>query len=348
MSRHYALSPSASSRWLNCPGSLTLGGEKSGNRYADEGTDAHRLAELALKNGQVVEDPHVLTYVDECRAIQRRGKLCSTDVEITLVSDTVDGLGGTLDFLCVYLEDGEAVAHLADLKYGQGVPVYAEGNSQLMTYAALVDEHFVGQIDRYRLTIVQPRCVDNDDVQTVDVSRDEVEAHRDRIIGVVGADHRCVGAWCRWCPGAAGCPEMREHTLKCAREEFDLADVGQLVELMNVAPAVKSFLDKIPGEVLKHLKRGSKVPGFKAIQSLSNRRWRGDADEICQVLGVDIDVVTERKLVTPAQAEKRGVSKETVSTITYREELGIKVVPEKSRGEAIDFSLSEFEDISNG
>lgn len=53
MSHHSILSPSGSSRWLNCPGSvaLTLHIPDDGSDAADEGTDAHELAALCLTIG---------------------------------------------------------------------------------------------------------------------------------------------------------------------------------------------------------------------------------------------------------------------------------------------------------
>ena len=49
--KHAVLSASSSERWLNCPPSARLceNYEDRGSDYAAEGTDAHALCELRLK-----------------------------------------------------------------------------------------------------------------------------------------------------------------------------------------------------------------------------------------------------------------------------------------------------------
>ena len=53
MSFHAKLSPSASHRWMNCPGSVKLIGDESSttNQAAMLGTAAHKLIEIMITNG---------------------------------------------------------------------------------------------------------------------------------------------------------------------------------------------------------------------------------------------------------------------------------------------------------
>jgi hypothetical protein len=59
--KHALLSPSSASRWLNCPPSARLceHREDKGSKYAEEGMQAHSLAEYKLRKylGQRIRDP---------------------------------------------------------------------------------------------------------------------------------------------------------------------------------------------------------------------------------------------------------------------------------------------------
>jgi hypothetical protein len=54
MSDHAKLSPSGAHRWIECPGSvrMTAGLPRKSSPYAAEGTAAHQLAEMCLRNGK--------------------------------------------------------------------------------------------------------------------------------------------------------------------------------------------------------------------------------------------------------------------------------------------------------
>ena len=48
---HAELGASKADQWMNCPGSIVLskGAERKSSTYADEGTAAHKLLQLALE-----------------------------------------------------------------------------------------------------------------------------------------------------------------------------------------------------------------------------------------------------------------------------------------------------------
>lgn len=157
---HAVLSPSSSKRWMTCPGSVVLTADmpNTSSSYADEGTTAHWIAEQILRGtiaesdavGKKCPDTGMEVSADMLRDVMRY---------VTHVRDIVASTGGTL-----YLEQklvigqwtGEAGAKgtadavivagdeliVVDLKFGRGVSVGAEENTQLMLYA-------LGALDKF-------------------------------------------------------------------------------------------------------------------------------------------------------------------------------------------------------
>lgn len=359
-SKHYHLSPSASDRWLACPGSLAMseGIPRKGNEYTDEGERAHGIGESLLR-GNLVDATasremieNVLVYVRFVEEL-RKNELIEEQIEFTQQCEDIEGLGGTADYFCLFEEDGSIVMHFVDLKYGVGVTVDPENNTQLLSYAVIVESHYPGMIDRVRLTIVQPRAIDGDTVKTWECGIDEVHAHRKRILDSIGKEDVVPGDHCRWCPAAVKCPALREQTQLIAETEFSSIqggkDVEALLRIFEMGPAVKALIENVHDELLTLMRKGKHVPGYKVVRSLSHRRWVGSDEEVLRRLAnrrVGKKIVTENRLKSPSQVEKL-VGKEKIEGLTYREERGQKVVPISAKGEPIDFSQTEFTPIEN-
>lgn len=157
---HAKLSASASHRWLACTPSVTLEKDfpNKSSVYASEGTLAHELGEISLKRNlkQITEaqfkkklkpimtnelwtadmPDYVDTYVSTCMEKVSEAlvidKMAEFRVEQRLdFGEWVPDGFGTGDF--VIISDGRV--EICDLKYGKGVPVSAENNSQMMLYA---------------------------------------------------------------------------------------------------------------------------------------------------------------------------------------------------------------------
>lgn len=202
---HAILSPSASFRWLHCPASvlLTRGMPDESSPYAEEGSKAHRLAELtlcvkwalmkteeaaaemaAIKAELPEAEQHIAAYVRHIEALEEGHEVFVREVETKLGITGLTGEAnsfGTADCVLVTKKEGnpdaDTVLHIVDLKYGAGVPVSAEQNTQLGMYALAAlnlfdpDGMFFG-INAVVLHIVQPRM---DNVSSWAVSREGLE-----------------------------------------------------------------------------------------------------------------------------------------------------------------------------
>lgn len=150
---------------MTCPGSVVLS-EGMPNRqstFADIGTKAHELAECWLKGVNPVDKwfvsadaremrDYVHIYVNHVRDLLELPEAQLFVEQKVAISTTV---WGTADAL-VWLAAAQHL-HVIDLKYGAGVCVEVEGNTQLKIYAlaALLTMGFPAR--NVTATIVQPR-----------------------------------------------------------------------------------------------------------------------------------------------------------------------------------------------
>ncbi len=180
MSSHALLSPSSSSRWMMCPPSARLceNVEEKSSIFAEEGTEAHTLCEYKVNKalGIDCEDPTpTLSYhneemegcaeeyaafvLDAFQAEKNEGKDPLIPTEQSLdISRYVPDCSGTGD--CIIIADRSL--HIIDFKYGQGVAVSADHNTQMMLYALGALDMFgsLYGVSKVMMTVFQP-CLAN-------------------------------------------------------------------------------------------------------------------------------------------------------------------------------------------
>lgn len=175
MTGHAKISPSASKRWISCPGSVRLnqGVIRKSSTYADEGTVAHEIAKRMLEsvNGKPGRHPGSASlYLGKHGLVDEHGnvefkqgpppaniKKGSAHRITQEMADHVDGYVSHVMSIpgpryievrvsaAAYAEGVEGTAdaiviegstlHVVDLKYGAGVAVFPEENPQAMIYA---------------------------------------------------------------------------------------------------------------------------------------------------------------------------------------------------------------------
>ncbi len=306
---HALLGPSGAHRWLACTPSARLeeGFTDSGSEYAREGTLAHRMAELLLKEqwrgedinaelDAVMHDPlytasmgeHIDAYVAFIAERMAEAKTRCDDPRIYIeqtirYDDYAPEAFGTAD--CIILADG--VMDVIDLKYGKGVPVSAEGNPQMRLYGlgCYLAMSWAYEINTIRMTIFQPRL---DNISTAEISREdllewaETELKPKAALAWAGEGEFQPGQeTCRWCKAAPTCRARAEHQLEIARYEFaqppmlapdEVADVlRRLPDLLSWADQVKAYAQDMA------INQGVFFPGFKVVEGRSTRKYTDEA-----------------------------------------------------------------------
>lgn len=330
MAKHAYLPASASHMWLACPPSAKLCAQQEdrGSPYAQQGTDAHELCQYLVEKalGYNVRDPtEDLTWYDAemqeaaegyCSFVMEQvaeaKKLCKDPlvcVEQTLdFSKWVEHGFGTGD--CVIVSDG--VLHIIDLKYGLGVLVKAEWNSQLMCYALGALDTFgdLYEISRVRLSIYQPR---RENVDTWELSVKELLDWAEKVLRPAAAlaydgngDFK-AGEHCRFCKVKASCRKRAEYALELAKEELkEPAKLSpeEIAELLPKVDVLAQWADDLKAYALKQAVTGTEFPGWKLAEGRSNRRFREERKvaELVTAAGYD---PYEKKLLGITQMTKQ-------------------------------------------
>ncbi len=275
MLAHARLSPSASSRWLACPGSIRLSEgvtETTSSPSAVHGTEEHRRAADALNGADEPVSADIQLYVEEVRHhMQQRGAVSFVEQRVHLTDD----LYGTADALVIHRD----TLHVFDLKTGHA-PVLVAGNTQLMIYAAAALNTYpalMRRVKRIALTIVQPR------VAGITRAQLTVKQLRSQIAGILlGAERTraadaplCAGDHCRFCPAAAGCSVRKNEALQLARTAFaEMRDgVPDAVKIFahEYGPRITDWLEAVKATSLINPPHG-----YKVIDGRGRRVWRED------------------------------------------------------------------------
>ncbi|KHM51620.1 Protein of unknown function [Anaerovibrio lipolyticus DSM 3074] len=327
---HAILSASASHRWLECTPSARLEADlpDKTSEYAEEGTKAHALAEkrlnkyLAGKNlktkpkdvdGEMWEATG--QYVDICIEKINEAKSASPDAEVHVeerldFSPWVPEGFGTGDMVLV----SDAYIEVIDLKYGKGVKVSAENNSQMMLYALGLYNSYglLYGAEKVRMTIVQPRI---DNLSTAEISVKDLLAWGESIKPVAqkafkGEGERCAGEHCKFCKGKATCRKLAEWELEKVQEDLepdDLTDID-VVDILLRADSIKKWLTALEEYALdKAINDGIEWPGMKVVEGRSNRKI-SDPDAARSILAQEgyseDDFLKPRELKTITDLEK--------------------------------------------
>ena len=290
---HAILSASASHRWLKCLPSARWEQQfpDKTSAYAEEGTRAHALAERTLKEFREGGSPEVVSddaemkeaiqsYVDTVVEKYTEARQASPDAKLLIeqhldFSKYVPEGFGTGD--CLIISD--KILEVCDLKYGKGVEVSAQGNSQMRLYAlgAIEAQEMFWGFDKVRMTIIQPRIgnVSSEEMSVEDLKTWGAIAHQRALLAFDGKGQLTAGDHCRFCRCRTVCRAYADYMTAPLKEAFKMPQELQPDEISEIvlkAKKIKNWLEDIETYALVQAMDGRKLPGLKLVAGRSVRK----------------------------------------------------------------------------
>lgn len=226
---------------------------------------------------------------------------------------------------------------VGDLKYGEGIYVDAEENSQAMIYALgklgeLIDDEgeLLVPIEKIILIIAQPRL---GGIKVWELTLDDLLDWRDDVLSPAltealygeaeGAKFNPSEKACQFCPARGTCPALTEQRVSAAAEAFDVivdaefADgpgafpettglsSEQLGRLLSQIGGLTSIYKDLKEEAQRRLHRGTPVPGYQLVNYTPPRKWKEiKHSDLVKAVGATTakKLYKEPTLITPKQA----------------------------------------------
>jgi len=374
---HSPLGASGASRWMKCPGSVSLSRgveDDEDDTFSAPGQAAHSLGELCLKTGQdaweYVGKPMmhdggavpvdvemanaVQVYLDVVRKQHPDRHQGNTWIERQFHCPTIHKLFyGTTDF--IYYDEANRTLHVRDYKHGAGIIIEVPWNAQTMYYACgvLEDLDLWSKVDTVVLHICQPRgfhtmgpnrewSISTEDLakwcdETLIPAMNKAEVSRETQSG----EH------CRFCPvRGSACPQI-------------LADIDELEGMMEVLDK-KGGADKLNNEQLARIRNltavakiadkaaertmyaringGESIPGWKMVKARSNREFKPGGEGAAKKQFGD-DAYTEPKLKSPAQIDDLPQGEAFTARWAFKPDAGMTVVKSDDARPVMDGSV---------
>ena len=383
---HALLSASGASRWLNCTPSPRLeeGFANESSSFAEEGTLAHEFAELNLKRDlcliseaqylnltaylkelntfySIEMEDFVQTHIDYVLEQFAEAKRKTPDAILLIeqkvdITHLIENGFGTCDVIII----ADGTLEVIDLKYGLGVRVSAEDNSQLKLYGsgALEAYDLMYDIRTVKLTITQPRM---DSISSWEVSAEDLRQWGEEVvkpkaqIAYAGEGEQVTGDWCRFCKASPRCKAQADKALELAKLDFAepmLLTDAQLIEVYAQSPQVTKWLSAVTDYIFKEAMNGKKWEGYKLVDGQNHRGWT-DESKAASILYdkgfADDDFYNDPKLKGIGDIEKL-VGKKVFPTllgdvVTFKK-TSPSLVPESDKRPAlgIDQAKADFAD----
>ena len=350
LTAHALLSASGSKRWLSCTPSARLEASlpeqkrnTSGIDFSAEGTLAHSLAEIRLRlyygqigheeyereyeiikihpiykkyttNERTDFEAHVDNYVLYVRSQIGEGDTPLFEQRVDFSDWVADGFG-TADVVIL----SKHAIRVIDLKFGKGIPVFAQDNPQLRLYALGAYSKFKEEYPDLRevsYTIHQPRL---DSISTdgtsvaklVDWANYYVKPKAKKAWS--GAGEFLPGEWCQFCRAKAQCRSRSDFNTELARQEFKappLLTEEEVSEVLEKAGQLRTWANDVEEYALTRAVEQKILPSGYKLSTTTTHRKIADSALAAVVLvekGMSSETIWEApKLKSISALEKLG------------------------------------------
>lgn len=372
--KHSDLSASGSNRWLHCPPSAKECAKLPdvSSEYARQGTDAHTLCEYKVKKalGRKMKDPtEDLTFyneeMEECASEYAQFIMESLSAAkehckdpLVLVEQRLDfsrwvpGGFGTGD--CVIVADDTLM--VIDFKYGLGVLVDAEKNSQMMCYALGALSLFDGiyDIKEVNMTIFQPR---RENVSTASMSKEELLQWAETVLkptaelAAKGEGEYKAGDHCRFCKLKATCRKRAEYNLELAKYDFAVPSTLEDEEIeivLSKADELVNWAGEVKEYALQQALSGKSWKGWKLVEGRSNRRYVSEEAVAAKVEEAGYDPYEKKLLGITAMTKQLGKKKfdELLKGLIEKPQGKPVLAPESDKRPALHTAVDDFKNVN--
>jgi hypothetical protein len=318
---------STAKRVINCPGSVKLCQQvppKPSSSYADTGTLLHTvIADLlgtdkplrdliGMEYNGIVFDQEmagmkILPAIEALNEIDKDETMEFAVEQTVGFGDLLPGVFGSCDLIG---RIGDR-AVILDWKFGDGVPVEAEENPQLMFYAAAAMRTpslawvFDGAKE-VECIIVQPPSI-----KRWVTSFDRLRMFERELVFAVKQSEKPdaalhAGEHCRWCAAKPICPQMTGAADRALAKQVKELNTQELGLALTKAEMLEEWIKDLRALAIQVLEANGEVPGYKLVQKRGTRQWIDEQKAIEHLsMFLPESEVLERSLVSPAQAEKK-------------------------------------------
>lgn len=358
------MSASSLYRHLICAGSREAERGLPAPPPSDRQLDGDR-AHLALQQvldgsiqlSGVVDDlrPHIKVAVDFVLNLTSEGGWALSTERVLDPSDMFEeeGHGGSCDIMLV--KDDQLI--IIDYKHGESREVHAEGNKQLLAYAAGAIRDYQDSINKVSLIVIQPRIWFGPTIKVWDLSYEDIVVQwafiAITLANIKGSRIKTpTSEACFGCRAALTCQARLTHVEDVTVEAFqEVNGAGggikalsnaQIAAFLDTQASMKSVYADIDDEAQLRIKAGQQVPGWKMVHGRGSRDWAFDQETMEKKLKnmkVPKAEYLKATLISPAQAEKleclSDKQRKNLGNLIATVDGNPKMVTESTTGDAI-------------